>query len=99
MSGIGMMMVTLPLVLPVIVSLGYDPIWFGIIVVKMVEIALITPPVGMNVYVTQSVAPDIPLTDVFRGITPFLAMDILTVAVLIAFPQIVLFLPQTMIGG
>ena len=94
-----MMMVTLPLVVPVIINLGYDPIWFGIIVIKMVEIAVITPPVGMNVYVTQGVAPDIPLTDVFKGITPFLAMDILTVALLIAFPQIVLWLPKTMRGG
>ncbi len=99
MSGIGMMMVTLPLVVPVVVSLGYDPIWFGIIVIKMVEIAVITPPVGMNVYVTQGVAPDIPLQDVFKGILPFLAMDILTVALLIAFPQIILFLPRTMRGG
>lgn len=99
MSGIGMMMVTLPLVVPVVISLGYDPIWFGIIVIKMVEIAVITPPVGMNVYVTQSAAPDIPLTDVFKGILPFLAMDILTVALLIAFPQIILWLPQTMRGG
>ena len=99
MSGIGMMMVTLPLVVPVVTGLGYDPIWFGIIVVKMVEIALITPPVGMNVYVVSSVAPDIPIEDVFRGILPFLAMDLLTVGLLIAFPQIVLFLPQTMMGG
>ena len=95
MSAIGMMMITLPLVLPVVISLGYDPIWFGIIVVKMVEIAMITPPVGINVYVTQSVAPDVPLQDVFKGILPFLVMDILTVALLIAFPQIVLWLPST----
>lgn len=99
MSGISMMMVTLPLVMPVVTGLGYDPVWFGIIVIKMTEIAIITPPVGVNVFVTQSVAPDIPLYDVFKGILPFLVMDILTVALLIAFPQIVLFLPQAMRGG
>ena len=99
MSAVGMMMITLPLVLPVIINLGYDPIWFGIIVIKMSEIALITPPVGVNVYVVKGVAPDIPLEIIFKGTLPFLAMDLLTVSVLIAFPQIVLFLPQTMMGG
>jgi tripartite ATP-independent transporter DctM subunit len=98
MSAIGMMMITLPLVTPVIASLGYDPLWFGIIVIKMTEMAAITPPVGVTVYAVKSVAPDIPLEDVFKGIFPFLAMDILTVGVLIAFPQIILWLPRTMMG-
>ena len=92
------MMLTLPLVFPVIVSLGFDPIWFGIIVVKMGEIALITPPVGLNVYVVNRVTPDIPLQDIFRGILPFLAMDILTLALLVAVPEITTFLPGLMIG-
>ena len=93
-----MMMLTLPLIFPVIVGLGYDPVWFGIIVVKMGEIALITPPVGLNVYVVNRVAPDIPLQDIFRGIWPFLAMDILTLVLLVAIPEISTFLPGLMIG-
>jgi TRAP-type C4-dicarboxylate transport system permease large subunit len=96
LDAIGMMMLTLPIVYPAVVALGYDPIWFGIIVVKMCEICLITPPVGLNCYIVRSVAPDIPLEEIFRGIIPFMAMDILTVALFIAFPQIITFLPSQM---
>ena len=96
---IGMMLLALPIVFPPIVALGYDPIWFGVIVVKMGEICLITPPVGLNVYVVNSVAPDIPSQTIFKGIIPFLLMDFLTLAVLIAFPQIVTFLPSLMMKG
>lgn len=96
LDAIGLMMLTLPIVFPAIIALGFEPIWFGIILVKMIEICLITPPVGLNVYVVRSVAPDIPLEEIFRGIFPFFLMDLLTVAVLIAFPQISLFLPNTM---
>jgi len=99
LDAIGMMMLTLPIVFPAVVALGYNPIWFGIILVKMCEICLITPPVGLNVYIVRSVAPKIPLEEIFRGIIPFLAMDILTVFVLIIFPQIVTFLPETMLRG
>lgn len=98
LDAIGMMMLTLPMVFPAVTGLGYDPIWFGIIIVKMCEICLITPPVGLNCYIVRSVAPDIPLEEIFRGILPFLAMDILTVALLIAFPQIITFLPSRMLG-
>ena len=93
-----MMVLTLPLVFPVIVGLGYSPLWFGIIVIKMGEIALITPPVGVNVYVVNKVTPDIPLQDIFRGILPFLAMDLLTLTLLVAVPEITTFLPSLMIG-
>jgi TRAP-type C4-dicarboxylate transport system permease large subunit len=92
------MMLTLPIIFPAVMALGYDPIWFGIIIVKMCEICLITPPVGLNVYIVRSVAPDIPLEEIFRGIIPFVAMDILTVALFIAFPQIITFLPYQMLG-
>jgi tripartite ATP-independent transporter DctM subunit len=98
LDAIGMMMLTLPIVFPAVVALGYDPIWFGIIVVKMCEICLITPPVGLNCYIVRSVAPDIPLEEIFRGIIPFVAMDVLTVALFIAFPDIITFLPETMLG-
>jgi tripartite ATP-independent transporter DctM subunit len=96
LDAIGMMMLTLPIVFPAVTALGYDPIWFGIILVKMCEICLITPPVGLNCYIVRSVAPNIPLEEIFRGIIPFMAMDILTVALFIAFPQIITFLPSQM---
>jgi tripartite ATP-independent transporter DctM subunit len=96
LDAIGMMMLTLPLIFPAVVALGFDPIWFGIILVKMCEICLITPPVGLNVYVVHSVAPEIPLEEIFRGVLPFVAMDILTVGLLIMFPQIITFLPSLM---
>jgi TRAP-type C4-dicarboxylate transport system permease large subunit len=98
LDAIGMMMLTLPIIFPAVIALGYDPIWFGIIIVKMCEICLITPPVGLNVYIVRSVAPDIPLEEIFRGIIPFVAMDVLTVALFIAFPQIITFLPNQMLG-
>ena len=98
LDAIGMMMLTLPIIFPAVMALGYDPIWFGIIIVKMCEICLITPPVGLNVYIVRSVAPDIPLEEIFRGIIPFVAMDIITVALFIAFPQIITFLPNQMLG-
>ncbi len=96
MDAIGMLILTLPVVFPAVMALGYDPIWFGIIVVKMAEICLITPPIGLNCYVVNGVRPDIPLSDVFRGIGPFFVADVITVGVLLAFPDIVLWLPRTM---
>jgi len=99
MDGIGMLLLTLPVVHPAIIALGYDPVWFGIIVVKMVEIGLVTPPIGLNCFVVNGVRPDIPLSDVFKGIWPFVVADFITVGVLIAFPGIVLFLPEMMINN
>lgn len=96
MDAIGMLLLTLPLVQPIVISLGFDPIWFGIIVVKMVEICLITPPIGLNCFVVAGVRPDIPLLDIFKGIWWFFICDVLTVALFVAFPGIVLFLPNTM---
>jgi tripartite ATP-independent transporter DctM subunit len=98
LDAIGMLMLTLPIVFPAVVALGYDPIWFGIIAVKMCEICLITPPVGLNCYIVRSVAPNISLEEIFRGVIPFVAMDILTVGVFIVFPQIITFLPSKMMG-
>ena len=106
MDAIGMLVLTLPVVYPAVVALGYDPIWFGIVVVKMAEICLITPPIGLNCFVVAGVSRElrgsdgeslaIPLQDVFRGIGPFFAADVLTVAVLLAAPEIVLWLPNAM---
>ena len=96
MEPLGMMFITLPIIFPTIVALKFDPIWFGILVTKTIEIGLITPPVGMNVYALNSAAPDVSLEEIFRGVGWFLAMDILTLALLIAVPSIVTFLPGLM---
>jgi TRAP-type C4-dicarboxylate transport system permease large subunit len=94
---IAIMVMTLPVMFPILTGAGFDPIWLGVIAIKLAEISLITPPVGLNVYVVRSASP-IPLTleDVFAGIMPFLFLDILTLGLLIAFPQIVLALPNLM---
>jgi TRAP-type C4-dicarboxylate transport system permease large subunit len=80
-------------------TLGFDPIWFGIIVVKMVEVGLLTPPVGLNVYVVNGVRPDIPLQAIFRSIWPFVLADFACVALFTAFPGVVTFLPSLMMSG
>ncbi|MFC1993177.1 TRAP transporter large permease [Chloroflexota bacterium] len=91
------LVITLPIFHPIIVNqLGFNSIWFGILVVKMIEIGLITPPVGMNVFVIAGVAPHVPLEDIFKGILPFVLFEIVTTGLLIAFPIISLWLPQQM---
>ena len=100
LDGLGMLLLTMPVVYPVILSLGYDPIWFGILVVKMIEIGLVTPPIGLNCFIVNGVRPDIKLETIFRGVGPFVIMDIITVGILIALPDIVLWLPRQMnMGG
>jgi C4-dicarboxylate transporter DctM subunit len=96
MDSLAMILLTVPIFFPITQKLGLDPIWFGILMVRVVEIGLITPPIGLNVFVISGVARDVPLYDIFRGILPFLAADIVCVALLVAFPQIALFLPNTM---
>jgi C4-dicarboxylate transporter DctM subunit len=92
-----MLVITLPMFYPLLHGLGLDDIWVAILTVKIVEIAAITPPIGMNVYVLKGVIGDVvTIGDLFRGITPFFIMDVLTLAILVAFPQIVLWLPSTM---
>ena len=98
MDAIGMLLLTLPVVYPAVIGLGYDPIWFGIIVVKMCEVCLITPPIGLNCYVVAGVRPDIPLSAVFRGIGPFFICDLLTLGLFLAFPEIITWLPDKMIS-
>jgi tripartite ATP-independent transporter DctM subunit len=98
MDAIGMLLLTLPVVYPAVIGLGYDPIWFGIIVVKMCEVCLITPPIGLNCYVVAGVRPDIPLGEVFKGIGPFFVCDVITIGLFLAFPEIITWLPDTMIN-
>jgi len=99
LEGLAMLVLTLHITFPVIVAMGLDPIWFGVVVVIVLEMGLISPPVGVNVFVVKSVAPDVPMGTIFRGIWPFwLAMGVCLVF-LVAFPQIALWLPNTMFGG
>ena len=98
LDGIGMLLLTVPIILPAIKALGIDPIVFGVLLVRMVEIGLITPPVGLNVYVLKGVAPHISMSNMFRGCGWFVVVDLINVAILIMFPQIILFIPQTMMN-
>lgn len=90
------MVITLPFVFPLIVSLGFDPIWFGVINVMVIEIGMITPPIGMNVFVLHGIARTIPLNTIFRGIRPFLVADLVRLSILTALPGITLWLPNLM---
>ncbi len=96
-DGIGMVLLTVPIILPTIKTLGIDPIVFGVLVVRMVEIGLMTPPVGLNVYVLRGVAKDVSMSDIFKGCGWFVAVDIINVAILLAFPAIILLIPNSMI--
>lgn len=96
LDAIGMLLLTLPVVYPAVLALGFDSVWFGIVVVKMAEICLVTPPIGLNCFVVNAVRPDIPLSDVFRGIAIFFIADVITIALLLAFPEIVTWLPDLM---
>ncbi len=91
-----MLILTMPILLPVITRLGFDPVWFGIVAVLMVEAALITPPVGLNVYVIAGVAKDTPLTTIFRGVSPFLFAILAVELIITLIPSICLILPGMM---
>jgi tripartite ATP-independent transporter DctM subunit len=97
LDGIGMLLLTVPLLLPAIHALGFHPIVFGVLVVRMIEIGLITPPVGLNVYVLRGVSSRVSMGDIFRGCGWFVFVDVINVAILLAFPQIILIIPETMI--
>jgi tripartite ATP-independent transporter DctM subunit len=96
MEELSMVLLTLPVFFPVIVHLGYDPVWFGVLIVVVVEIGLISPPVGMNLFVLKTLLPGVPTTTVFRGVMPFMLADCVRFALLIAFPAISLWLPSFM---
>lgn len=96
LDAMAMIILLVPIVYPVVTQLGFDPIWFGVVVVMTVELGLITPPVGMNVFVINSIARDVSLVTIFRGVIPFVLSDIVRLILLVAFPAIVLYLPMTM---
>lgn len=97
LDAISMMVLTMPVIFPVIRSLGFDPIWFGVICVIMMEAGLITPPVGLNVYTLSGVVRDVPMETIFRGALPFLLAMVLVVIIITIFPEIALFLPKMMV--
>jgi tripartite ATP-independent transporter DctM subunit len=96
MDALAMIMLTIPIFYPVAITLGFDPIWFGVAIVLVTEMGVITPPVGVNVYVVHGIAKDIPLEVIFKGVAPFVLALLACVAILLTFPQIVLFLPGLM---
>lgn len=96
LDSMSMLLLTVPVFYPIVAGLGYDLVWFGILVVTLVEIALITPPVGLNVFVMHQVQPDISTPTIFRGVMPFVAADMVRVALLVAFPALALWLPGFM---
>lgn len=96
LEGIGMVLVTVPVLLPLVLSTGYDPIWFGVLLVIVVEIGLIHPPVGMNLFVIRTQAPEISLGAMYRGVVPFLIAPFVLIAILLAWPDLALWLPRSM---
>jgi C4-dicarboxylate transporter DctM subunit len=96
MDGLASMILTLPIVYPLVIGLGFDPIWFGVVITVLMEMSLITPPVGMNVFIISGVSPDVPMHTIFRGILPFFLAMVVCLILLMVFPQIALYLPATM---
>ncbi len=92
----GMLVLTIPFVMPVVRELGIDPIWFGVFIVVMSEVALVTPPIGANVFVMRRAAPDVPMAEIFMGVMPFVLGEMVIIALLIAFPEIATWLPNQM---
>jgi C4-dicarboxylate transporter DctM subunit len=95
-DALALILLTIPIFFPVALNIGYDPIWFGVIIVMVTQIGVITPPVGVNVYVVSGVAKDVPIEVIFKGIFPLLLALIAAVILMVIFPQIALFLPSFM---
>jgi tripartite ATP-independent transporter DctM subunit len=96
MDALAMIILTVPIIFPVIKQLGFDPIWFGVVIVMTVELGLIHPPVGMNIFVIKSVIEDVKISTIFYGVLPFIVTDLLRLAIIIAFPMLALWLPSRM---
>ncbi|TMV72386.1 TRAP transporter large permease subunit [Thioclava sp. BHET1] len=99
LDSLSMLVVTIPIFFPIIKALGFDPIWFGVISVIVIEMGLITPPVGLNVFVVKGVMNDVPLATVFRGVFPFMLSMVVCLALIIVFPEIALMIPNSMFGN
>ncbi|WP_319800460.1 TRAP transporter large permease subunit [Pararhodobacter zhoushanensis] len=97
LEGLSMIVLTMPIFYPIVIGLGFDPIWYGVIIVIVLEMAMISPPIGVNVFIVRSIAPTVSLAQIFSGVLPFWVAMIVLVGLLIAFPQLATFLPDTMI--
>lgn len=95
LDSLAMILLTVPIFFPIVTGIGYDPVWFGVIVVMVVELGLITPPIGMNVFVIKGMAPDVKLSDIYAGVMPFVAAQILLIVIVFLLPAIILWLPET----
>ena len=98
LEGFSMLVLTLPIVIPIMQALNYDLIWFGVIMVIVLEMGLIDPPVGINVFIVKGLVPDVPMSEIFVGVLPFWFAMMVCIAILIVFPEIALIIPNTMIG-
>lgn len=98
LDALGMILVTVPVFLPLVLDLGYSPVWFGILLVLVVEIGLITPPVGMNLFVIKAQQPDIAIGTLYRGVLPFLSAGVALIVLLLLFPALALWLPKLLFG-
>jgi len=98
MDGLAMLVVTVPIVFPLLTSAGFDPIWLGVAIVILIEMSMITPPVGLNVFVVKSAAPDVPIVRIFRGVMPFWIAMMLCLVLLVLFPGLALLIPNSMFG-
>jgi tripartite ATP-independent transporter DctM subunit len=96
MDELAMILLTIPIIFPVITQLGFDPIWFGVIVVMVVTLGMVMPPIGINVFVINSIAKDVKIETIYRGVMPFIVTDLIRLAILVAFPSLSLFLPSQM---
>ncbi|MFN4099741.1 MAG: TRAP transporter large permease [Pararhodobacter sp.] len=96
LESMSMLLLTVPIFYPIAASLGFDLIWFGILVVVVIEIAMITPPIGMNIFIIRAVLPDVPVTTIFRGVIPFVLADLVRIALLLLVPGVALWLPGLM---
>ena len=95
LDALAMILLTVPIFFPIITNLGFDPIWFGIIVVMVVELGLITPPIGMNVFVIKGMAPDVRLSSIYKGVIPFVIAQLVLIVLVFFIPDIALWLPET----
>jgi TRAP-type C4-dicarboxylate transport system permease large subunit len=96
MEELTMVLLTIPLFFPIVVQLGFDPVWFGVLIVMVIQIGLISPPVGMNLFVINTLLPQVGLANIFRGVWPMVLVLVVTLGILLAFPAISLWLPSMM---
>ncbi len=97
-DSVSLMVITLPFLLPIVRSLGIDGVWFGIVIIKLIEISAITPPVGLNLYAVLGSTDEVTSTQLFKGVLPFVFIEVCILVLLLIFPQIILWLPSLMMG-